>query len=275
MLVLDEADRMLDIGFYDDIMLIISHIPAVRQTLMFSATIPYRIRSLSKKIMKNPVEISLEMSKPADGVIQSVYHLDENQKIPLINTLLSDNPDHQSVLIFTSTKKKVSDVVRGLRSGKYLVEGISSALEQNEREEMLIRFRSRQCRVLVATDVLSRGIDVKDINMVINYDVPSDAEDYVHRVGRTARAEKTGIAVTLVNRTDQTKMQRIEKLIGYKVNIVSLPDSVATADVKNRGTRDSDSGSGGGKPKNRKYQKNRSRGEWNKTSPNRKFINKT
>lgn len=275
MLVLDEADRMLDIGFYDDIMKIISHIPAVRQTLMFSATIPHRIRSLSKKIMKNPVEISLEMSKPADGVIQSVYHLDETQKIPLINTLLSENPDHQSVLIFTSTKKKVSDVVRGLRSGLYLVEGISSALEQNEREEMLIRFRSRQCRVLVATDVLSRGIDVKDINMVINYDVPSDAEDYVHRVGRTARAEKTGIAVTLVNRSDQPKIHRIEKLIGYKVNIVSLPDSIAGANVKNLGARNSVSDSAGEKPKKRKYQKNRSRGDWNKTRPDRKFSNLT
>ncbi len=128
------------------------------------------------------------MSKPSDGVMQSVYHLDESQKIHLIRTLLNENPGHQSILIFTSTKRKVTDVVRGLRSGNYVVEGISSALEQNEREDMLIRFRSRQCRVLVATDVLSRGIDVKDINMVINYDVPSDAEDYVHRVGRTARA---------------------------------------------------------------------------------------
>ena len=275
MLVLDEADRMLDIGFYDDIMLIISHIPPVRQTLMFSATIPYRIRSMSKKIMKNPVEISLEMSKPADGVIQSVYHLEENQKIQLINMLLSENPDHQSVLIFTSTKKKVSDVVRGLRTGSYLVEGISSALEQNEREEVLIRFRSRQCRVLVATDVLSRGIDFKDINMVINYDVPSDAEDYVHRVGRTARAEKTGLAVTLINRSDHPKMQRIEKLIGYKVNIVSLPDSVAGASAKDRGTRNTIPDSSGEKPKNRKYQKNRNRGEWNKAGSNRKFINKS
>jgi len=140
---------------------------------------------------------------------------------------------------------------------------------------MLIRFRSRQCRVLVATDVLSRGIDVKDINMVINYDVPSDAEDYVHRVGRTARAEKTGIAVTLVNRSDQPKIQRIEKLIGYKVNIVSLPDSVAGANVKNRGTRNSIPDSAGEKPRNKKYQKNRSRGDWNKTSPHRKFINLT
>ncbi|MDX9726564.1 MAG: DEAD/DEAH box helicase [Bacteroidales bacterium] len=256
MLILDEADRMLDIGFYDDIMLIISHIPPARQTLMFSATIPHRIRSLSEKIMKNPVEISLEMSKPADGVIQSVYHLDENQKVPLITALLNENPDHQSVLIFTSTRRKVSDVVRGLRSGKYLVEGISSALEQNEREEMLIRFRSRQCRVLVATDVLSRGIDVRDINMVINYDVPSDAEDYVHRVGRTARAEKTGIAVTLVNRSDMFKMKRIETLIGYKVNIDQLPEFIAMKRPKNRVSRNSKPDSTRNKSKkrnNRKY----------------------
>jgi superfamily II DNA/RNA helicase len=265
-LVLDEADRMLDIGFYDDIIQIISHLPAARQTLMFSATIPPRIRALSKKIMKDPVEISLEMSKPADGVIQSVYYLDENQKLPLINSLLSDNPDHLSILIFTSTKKKVTDIVRGLRSGKYLVEGISSALEQNEREEMLIRFRSRQIRVLVATDVLSRGIDVKDINIVINYDVPSDAEDYVHRVGRTARAEKTGIAVTLVNKSDLIKMQRIEKLIGYKVNIARLPDSVV---------RISGSDSEGEKSKRRKNRKQTNRRTFNRNNKKRKFISQT
>ncbi len=275
MLVLDEADRMLDIGFHDDIMKIISHIPSNRQTLMFSATIPPRIRALSRKIMKNPVEISLEMAKPADGVIQSVYHLDESQKLPLIRILLKENPDHQSILIFTSTKRKVNDIVKGLRSDSYLVEGISSALEQNEREEILIRFSSRQSRVLVATDVLSRGIDIKDINMVINFDAPSDAEDYVHRVGRTARAEKTGLAVTLLTGPDMNKMKSIEKLIGYKVSVVSLPDSVAGANIKNRGTRNSVSGSAGEKPKNRKYQKHRNRGKWNKTSPDRKFINKT
>lgn len=274
-LVLDEADRMLDIGFHDDIMKIISHIPSNRQTLMFSATIPPRIRALSRKIMKNPVEISLEMAKPADGVIQSVYHLDENQKLPLIRILLKENPDHQSILIFTSTKRKVNDIVKGLRSDSYLVEGISSALEQNEREEILIRFSSRQSRVLVATDVLSRGIDIKDINMVINFDAPSDAEDYVHRVGRTARAEKTGLAVTLLTGPDMNKMKSIEKLIGYKVSVVSLPDSVAGANIKNRGTRNSVSGSAREKPKNRKFRKNRNRGKWNKTSPDRKFINLT
>ncbi len=226
-LVLDEADRMLDIGFYDDLMHIISYVPKKRQTLMFSATMPPRIRSMSKQIMKSPVEIALEMSKPADGAIQAVYLLEDHQKLPLINSLISDNPEYHSILIFSSTRKKVNEIVRGLRSDNYLVEGISSDLEQKEREEMLLRFKSRKSRVLVATDVLSRGIDIKDINLVINFDAPSDAEDYVHRVGRTARAETTGVAVTLVNRSDLQKMQRIEKLIGYKVYNAPLPDFIA------------------------------------------------
>jgi superfamily II DNA/RNA helicase len=226
-LVLDEADRMLDIGFYDDIMHIISYLPKKRQTLMFSATMPPKIRSMSRHIMKNPVEIALEMSKPADGVIQTLYMLSEDQKIPLINSLIADNPDYGSILIFSPTKKKLNEIVRGLRSKNYLVEGISSDLEQKAREDIMVRFRSRRIRVLVATDVLSRGIDIKDINLIINFDVPSDAEDYVHRVGRTARAETTGMAVTLVNREDQYKIQRIEKLIGYKVNITPLPSFIA------------------------------------------------
>lgn len=236
-LVLDEADRMIDIGFYEDIMHIISCLPEKRQTLMFSATMPAKIRAMSKRIMKKPVEIALEMSKPADGVKQIVYHLQDDQKVPLINKLLSDNPDHHSILIFSSTKKKVNDIVRGLRSADYLVEGISSDLDQKERERMLIRFSTRKSRVLVATDVLSRGIDIKDINMVINYDAPSDAEDYVHRVGRTARAEKKGVAVTLINKSDLIKMQRIEKLIGQKINLVSLPDSLVKKPIKTQSSR--------------------------------------
>jgi superfamily II DNA/RNA helicase len=226
-LVLDEADRMLDVGFYDDIMRIISYLPKIRQTLMFSATIPFKIRSMSKHIMKNPVEIALERSKPAEGVIQAVYMLNDSQKLPLINSLIADNPEYTSILIFSSTKKKLSEIVRGLRSKDYHVEGISSDLGQKEREEMLLRFRSRKTRVLAATDVLSRGIDIKDINLVINFDAPSDAEDYVHRVGRTARADTTGVAITLVNRIDMPKLQRIEKLIGYKVNREPLPAFIA------------------------------------------------
>jgi ATP-dependent RNA helicase RhlE len=222
-LVLDEADRMLDIGFYEDIMRIISYIPKKRQTLMFSATMPPKIRSLSRHIMKSPVEIALEISKPAEGVIQAVYLLGDHQKLPLINSLIADNPEYTSILIFSSTKKKVSEIVRGLRSKNFQVEGISSDLEQKEREQMLLRFRSRKTRVLVATDVLSRGIDIKDINLVVNFDAPGDAEDYVHRVGRTARAETTGVAVTLVNRMDMQKLERIEKLIGYEVYKAPLP----------------------------------------------------
>ncbi len=226
-LVLDEADRMLDIGFYDDIVHIISYLPKKRQTLMFSATMPPKIRSLSKHIMNRPVEIALEMSKPAEGVLQAAYFVNDDQKLPLINSLIADKPEYDSILIFSSTKKKVNEIVRGLRTKLYQVEGISSDLEQKEREEVLLRFRSRRTRVLVATDVLSRGIDIKDINLVINFDTPADAEDYVHRVGRTARAETTGVALTLVNRTDIQRMQRIEKLIGYEVYKAPLPAFIA------------------------------------------------
>jgi ATP-dependent RNA helicase RhlE len=254
-LVLDEADRMLDIGFYDDIMHIISYLPKKRQTLMFSATMPPKIRSMSKHIMKNPVEIALEMSKPADGVIQALYRLSDHQKLPLIKSLIVDNPDYHSILIFSSTKKKLSEIVRELRSKEYLVEGISSDLEQREREETLLRFKSRKTRVLVATDVLSRGIDIKDIDLVINFDTPADAEDYVHRVGRTARAETTGAAITLVNKMDIPRMQRIEKLIGYSVFNAPLPSFIADAHDRSPARHPSSKRTEKGKFKRRYNQK--------------------
>jgi ATP-dependent RNA helicase RhlE len=259
-LVLDEADRMLDVGFYDDIMRIISSIPKKRQTLMFSATIPPKIRFMAKHIMKNPVEIVLEQSKPAEGVIQAVYMLSDNIKIPLVNSLIADNPEYHSILIFSSTKKKVSEIVRGLYSKNYVVQGISSDLGQKEREEVLLRFRSRKTRVLVATDVLSRGIDIKDINLVVNFDVPLDAEDYVHRVGRTARAETTGVAITLVNRVDIFKMQRIEKLIGYKVYVAPLPASIEEHHDKSPGHHPSPVKSEKGGYKRRYNQKGKRQG---------------
>jgi superfamily II DNA/RNA helicase len=230
-LILDEADRMLDIGFYDDIMKIISFLPPKRQNLMFGATMPAKIKLFAKQILNNPVEIALEMSKPAEGVLQAVYLVHENQKTPLINNLIADKPEYNSILVFSSTKRKVNDIIRGLRSKKYKVEGISSDLEQKDREEILLRFKSREIRILVATDVLSRGIDIKDINLIINYDVPGDAEDYVHRVGRTARADATGVAITLVNEPDMYKMQRIEKLIGYEVYKAPLPETLGKAPV--------------------------------------------
>jgi superfamily II DNA/RNA helicase len=222
-LVLDEADRMLDIGFYDDIMRILSYVPDNRQTLMFSATMPQKIRDLASKILKNPVEFSTSISKPAEGVLQAAYVVYENQKIPVINNLISNKPDLDSILVFSSTKKKVFDIVKSLKRAGNTVEGISSDLEQKEREEVLMRFRSRRTRVLVATDVLSRGIDIKDINLIINFDVPGSAEDYVHRVGRTARADKTGIAISLINEHDMEKFDRIEKLIEMEVLKIPLP----------------------------------------------------
>ena len=226
-LILDEADRMLDMGFHDDIQKIITYLPKERQTLMFSATMPHKIRDLAKKTLKpNPIEINIAMSKPAEGVVQAVCLTFDSQKTPLINSMISNKPEVKSILVFTSTKKKVNEIVRGLKSKDYKVEGISSDLEQNQREEVLLRFRSKHTRVLVATDVLSRGIDIKDINFVINYDVPGDAEDYVHRIGRTARADTKGVALTLINEDDMYKFDRIEKLIERKVQRVKLPEAL-------------------------------------------------
>ncbi len=222
-LVLDEADRMLDIGFYDDILRILSYIPENRQTLMFSATMPQKIRDLASKILKDPAEISTAISKPAEGVLQAAYVVYENQKIPVISSLISDKPDFDSILIFSSTKRKVLDIVKSLKRAGNQVEGISSDLEQKEREDVLMRFRSKRTRILVATDVLSRGIDIKDINLVINFDVPGSAEDYVHRVGRTARADKTGVAISFINEHDMDKFDRIEKLIEREIIKIPVP----------------------------------------------------
>jgi len=222
--ILDEADRMLDIGFYDDIVRIFSHLPAKRQTLMFSATMPPKIRALANKILTNPVELATAISKPAEGVLQAAYVCFEEQKIPLIQSLIAGkDEDCQSILVFCSTKKKVTQLVHSLQRKKIDAVAISSELEQKERESVLMRFRARQIRILVATDVLSRGIDVKDINLVINFDVPGDAEDYVHRVGRTARASATGVALTLINAEDMYKFEQIEKLIGQEVYKIPMP----------------------------------------------------
>jgi superfamily II DNA/RNA helicase len=228
-LVLDEADRMLDIGFFDDIMKIVSYLPKKRQTLMFSATMPPKIRELASKILSNPHIISRELAKPPEGVLQAAYLAFEPQKTPLINSLIAGKPQCKSILIFTSTKSKVGTIVRALKGKGYTVEGISSDFEQQEREQVLLRFRSKQTRVLVATDVMSRGIDIKDIDLVINYDVPHDAEDYVHRVGRTARAEATGIALTLINPDDMDKFHKIENLIEQIVYKIPLPPELGEA----------------------------------------------
>lgn len=225
-LVLDEADRMLDIGFFDDILKIVSFLPKERQNLMFSATMPPKIRDLSKRILNSPEEISIAISKPAEGVLQASYLVYDENKIPLICELIKGKEEYKSIIIFSSTKKQVSSIVRYLNKHNIAAKGISSDLEQEAREQVLLDFRNKKVRVLVATDVISRGIDIKDINLVINYSVPSDAEDYVHRIGRTARADTTGVAITLINNDDMFSFKKIEDLIEKEVVKIPTPSSI-------------------------------------------------
>lgn len=247
--ILDEADRMLDIGFFDDILRIFSYFPKKRQTLMFSATMPNKIRDLATKILKEPDEISIAISKPAEGVMQVAYLCYDPLKARFIKRLIDGKESCKSVIVFSSTKREVSNIVRELRNKEYSVEGISSDLEQREREDVLNRFRARQTRVIVATDVLSRGIDIKDINLVINYNVPGDAEDYVHRIGRTARADTTGIAVTLLNEDEMYKFLRIERLIEREVLKLPIPPDIGESPEwnPNASNRRPSRGGGGGK----------------------------
>lgn len=222
-LILDEADRMLDMNFYDDIKKIITYLPNLQQTSMFSATMAPKIEKLAKTILKDPKRITLELAKPSEKISQEVYRVEEGYKTELISKLISRYTAFESILIFSSTKKKVADIVKGLKKVGLEAKGISSMLEQDERERILLKFRAKKLRILVATDVLSRGIDIKDINLVVNYDVPNDAADYVHRIGRTARAKTSGVAITLVNKDDNYKMKRIEKLIDRELEKLDYP----------------------------------------------------
>lgn len=227
-LILDEADRMLDMGFYDDIVRIINYLPKDRQTLLFSATMPPKIRLLANKILNEPESINIAISKPAEGILQQAYMAYDNQKIPLLKGLLKDKTQN-SIIIFAGTKDKVKDLDRELKRSGLSIKAFHSDLEQPEREEIMRAFRNREIQTLIGTDILSRGIDVDGISLVVNYDVPPDPEDYVHRIGRTARAETTGTAITFINPKDARRFFDIESLIGYEINKLPLPAELGEA----------------------------------------------
>ena len=224
-LVLDEADRMLDMGFNDDIMRILSFVPLKRQTLLFSATMPEKILRLAKNILRNPVEINIALSKPPEKIVQRAYVVYDMQKLEVVKYLLKTIP-YKSALVFCSRKQSVKQLARELQRARFEIGEMHSDLEQSKREEIMNKFAGGRLPVLVATDILSRGIDIDTIDLVINYDVPHDGEDYVHRIGRTARAEADGMAVTLVSEKEQNRFAVIEELLGKPVEKSAVPESL-------------------------------------------------
>ncbi len=229
-LILDEADRMLDMGFYDDIMKISNTLPTNRQTLLFSATMPPKIRELANKLLKNPESISLAISKPAEGITQSAYMCHDSQKVNLVREVLrAKGKDLSHVLIFASSIKSVREIKTTLNKAGMKASEMHSGLDQDQREQTIRDFKSKKIKILVATDILSRGIDIKGIEIVINYEVPHDEEDYVHRIGRTARADRTGEAITFINPKQVKNFKDIEKLIEKEVPKLKLPKGFAKA----------------------------------------------
>ena len=226
--VLDEADRMLDMGFSEDIMTIAKGLPKTCQTIMFSATMPDKINELARTLLKNPVEVKLAVSKPAEKIKQTAYVCHETQKLGIIKNIFKQG-DLKRVIIFCGAKQKVKQVSQALQRMKINCGEMHSDLDQAQRDEVMFQFKSGQIDVLVATDILSRGIDIDDIAMVINYDVPHDAEDYVHRIGRTARADRDGAAITLVSKDDIYYFQQIEKFLEKEVEKVELPEELGEA----------------------------------------------
>ena len=229
--ILDEADRMLDMGFYDDIMAVVNRLPKDRQTIMFSATMPANIRKMAKAIMNDPAEVQIAVSRPPESIRQQAVDIYEAQKTAFIVQKFRSSGDQElkKVIVFVGKKQKVKELTRALRANHIDARAMHSDLEQKERDEVMLDFRNNKVDVLVATDIVSRGIDVDDIPLVINYDVPRDAEDYVHRIGRTARAENKGEAITLVSPEDKHFFNKIERFLQKSIERLPLPASLGAA----------------------------------------------
>ena len=226
--ILDEADRMLDMGFYDDIMQIVKYLPKKRQTIMFSATMPAKIQQLAQNILNHPVEVKLAVSKPAEKIIQTAYICYETQKLGIIRSLFKDQTPER-VIVFASSKLKVKEVAKAFMRLKLNVGEMHSDLDQSQRDHIMHEFKSGRINILVATNIVARGIDIDDIRLVINYDVPHDAEDYVHRIGRTARANHDGCAITFVSETEQVKFKSIEDFLGKTIYKIPVPEELGDA----------------------------------------------
>ncbi|MEQ8303389.1 MAG: DEAD/DEAH box helicase [Cyclobacteriaceae bacterium] len=246
-LILDEADRMLDMGFFEDLIKIVSYLPVKRQTLLFSATMPPRIKTLSSKILINPEQIAISISKPAEGILQQAYMVYDTQKVKLLTHLLGQG-DYTSVIIFASTKENVKKLESTLKRNGMAVKAFHSDLDQVEREHIMREFKSKKISTLIGTDILSRGIDVEGIDLVVNFDAPPDPEDYIHRIGRTARAEKTGTAITFINEKDQQKFGSIEKLIEREIEKTKSPIDIGEVPEYNPRARGGNSNFKRGRP---------------------------
>lgn len=229
-LILDEADRMLDMGFHDDIMRIVRELPTERQTLLFSATMPHKIRDLAQKLLRNPKQISIAVSKPAANIIQQAFLAYNHQKTALLIRLLSSG-EYKSVIVFTGTKETCKSLEREMQKSGMNAKAIHSDLEQKQRDDLMRGFKNREFPFLIGTDIISRGIDVDNIEMVVNYDVPPDPEDYIHRIGRTARAEGKGIGITFINDKDQQRFAQIEALIEKEIMKFPVPSSLGESPV--------------------------------------------